>query len=255
VAAKHVPLEGNLNLRDLGGYESALGGAVRHGCLFRSDELHALTDADLETVAALGVRVVFDLRNDEERRLRPSRLWEDVELHERETASHEPTSAGRTLADDIVSGWTGVPDDEMFAGVYVDLLTRLAPELRRILELASDAVERPLLFHCAAGKDRTGIAAALLLGLLGVDDETILDDYELTTEFSTPKRFAEVAHLVEEHGANPDHVRGFISARRPVLARALAHMHSEWGGFDGYATTVLGVGEDLPARLRAALLE
>ncbi|MEY2425731.1 MAG: protein-tyrosine phosphatase [Actinomycetota bacterium] len=252
--ARHVALEGTLNLRDLGGYASGLGGAIRHGCLFRSDELHALTDADLETVAALGVRVVFDLRNDQERGLKPNRLWPDVELHERETASHEPTNAGRTLADEIVSGWTGVPDDDEFAKVYIDLLTRLAPELRRIVTLAADADQRPLLFHCAAGKDRTGIAAAVLLGLLGVDEATILDDYELTTQFSTPKRLAEVAHLIEEHGANLDHIRQFISARRPVLAKMLDHLHATWGGFERYATEVLGVEADLTARLRAALL-
>ncbi len=250
---RHVPLEGNLNLRDLGGYPSARGGTVRHGCLFRSDELHALTDADLETVAGLGVRVVFDLRNDEERRLKPNRLWDGVELHERETASHEATNAGRTLADDIVSGWTGVADDDQFAGVYIDLLTRLAPEMRRIVDLALDSGERPLLFHCAAGKDRTGIAAAILLGLLGVDDQTILDDYELTTEYSTPKRLAEVAHLIEKHGADGDQIRAFISARRPVLAKTLDHLHATWGDFDGYALEVLGVDAHVPDRLRAAL--
>ena len=251
---RHVPLEGNLNLRDLGGYASALGGTVRPGCLFRSDELHALTDADLEVIAALGVRVLFDLRNDAERTLRPNRLWDGVEVHERETPSHEPTSAGRTLADDIISGWVGVPDDDDFAGVYIDLITRLAPELRRIVELAAQSVERPLLFHCAAGKDRTGIAAAVLLGLLGVPDETILDDYELTTTYSTPKRYAEVAELVEQHGANAEHVRTFISARRPVLAKSLAHLHETWDTYDNYATEVLGVDPSLLVLFREGLL-
>jgi protein-tyrosine phosphatase len=250
----HVPLEGNLNLRDLGGYASALGGEVRTGCLFRSDELHALTDSDLDVIAALGVRVVFDLRNDAERRLKPSRLWDGAEVHERETPSHEPTSAGRTLADDIVSGWVGEADDDQFSGVYIDLLTRLAPELRRIVELAADAVDRPLLFHCAAGKDRTGIAAAVLLGLLGVPDDTILDDYELTTKYSTPTRYAEVAELVEQHGANAEQVRAFISARRPVLAKTLAHLQNTWSTYDNYATEVLGIEKDVLDKLRARLL-
>jgi protein-tyrosine phosphatase len=251
----HIPLEGNLNLRDLGGYPSARGGTVRTGCLFRSDELHALTDADLVVVAGLGVRVVFDLRNDTERALRPSRLPPGVELHERATPSAQPVQAAlRTLEDDIASGWVSQADDDEFVRVYFNILTRLAPELRRIIELASDAVARPLLFHCKSGKDRTGVAAAVLLGLLGVPDETILDDYELTTKYATEQRLAEVASIVERHGVNPDDVRRFISPRRSALAAAITHIRNEHGGYDAYATNALGVAPDVPKTLRARLL-
>ena len=71
---RHIPLEGCFNLRDLGGYETTEGRVVKHGCVFRGDELSALTDADLDVIADLGIRVVFDLRNDRERTERPSRL-------------------------------------------------------------------------------------------------------------------------------------------------------------------------------------
>jgi protein tyrosine/serine phosphatase len=169
VDRRHVSLEGSLNLRDLGGYESGDGRLVRTGCLYRSDELHALTNADLEAVGALGIRVVFDLRNAEERAARPNRLPLDVEL----------------------------------------------------LERAADAPARPLRFHCAAGKDRTGIASAVLLGVLGVSDERI---------------------------------RPLLEARRPVLATVLRHVHERWGGFEGFAHNHLAVEADLPERLRAALL-
>src|SRR4029079_11322798 len=75
-----------------------------------------------------------------------------------------------------------IRDDELRAGVYIDMLDRLAPEMREVLERAVDAVERPLLFHCAAGKDRTGVIAAVLLGVLGVAEADIVEDYELTTD-------------------------------------------------------------------------
>ncbi|HUR76568.1 MAG TPA: tyrosine-protein phosphatase [Acidimicrobiales bacterium] len=251
---RHVPLEGCFNLRDLGGHESTLGGTVRRGCLFRSDELHHLTDADLEVVAGLGVRVVFDLRNDEERRLRPSRLWDGVHLHERESPSAQGGS-GATIEERIERGESFDPNDEEFGDVYVRLITHLAPELRRIVELAANASELPLLFHCAAGKDRTGIAAALLLGLLGVDEETILDDYELTNEHFVPRRYALLEPLVLKHGANAEHVRTFCSARRPVLAKAIHHIHDAWGGFEGYATDMLGVDNSLLVMFREGLLQ
>lgn len=251
--AGHVPLEGNFNLRDLGGYVAADGRVVRDGCLFRSDELHALTDADLAVVAGLGIQVLFDLRSDAERTLRPNPTLTGVEIHERQAPSSE--SNAQTLEEQIATGVTPQRDDEEFGGIYVMLLTYLAKDLRRVVELAADASQRPLLFHCVAGKDRTGIASALLLGLLGVPDETILDDYELTTQFWTPGRMEQLAEFLDEHGADHDHIRYLISARRPVLAKALAHLHATWGGYDEYAIKELGVAPDLPARLRSTLLD
>jgi protein-tyrosine phosphatase len=220
--------------------------------VFRSDELHALTDADLEVVAKIGIRVVFDLRNTHERTARPNRLPDDVELLERVSG---PTSGDlRTLEELIASGELPVPNDDYVAGTYMDLLDQLAPELRIILERAVDAPARPLLFHCVAGKDRTGVTTALLLGLLGVTDEQILDDYELTTVHFTPPRMEELAPLLLEHGVADERVRPLMSARRPVLAATLDRVRERWGGFEGYAREHLEVPADLPDRLRASLL-
>jgi protein-tyrosine phosphatase len=252
VNGRHIPLEGNLNLRDIGGYLADDGRRVRRGCLFRSDELHALTDADLVTVAGLGIRVVFDLRNAAERDARPNRLPADVELLER--VSPSTTDATLTPEEQIAGGSLPEPDDVQFASVYMGLLDRLAPELRIILERAVDAPTRPLLFHCAAGKDRTGLTAALLLGLLGCPDDVLLDDYELTSTYYTARRMDSLATLMTEHGIPDARVRPLLEARRPVLERVLRRLRERWGGFDGYARDHLGVAADLPERLRTALL-
>jgi protein-tyrosine phosphatase len=250
--SRHIPLEGNFNLRDLGGHATSDGRVVKHGCVFRSDELHALTDADLDVIAELGVQVVFDLRNDEERKLRPSRLPAHVHIHERESA---PTEGSPESIETLIErGELWEPDDDVFAGIYIDLVEHLAPELHRVLELALDAHERPLLFHCAAGKDRTGLTAALVLGLLGVTRETILDEYELTNEFYAPRRFASLEALGRKHGANLEHIRIICSARRNVMTKALDHIDAKWGGFAGYAVEHLGAPADIGERLRATLL-
>jgi protein-tyrosine phosphatase len=252
VEGRHIQLEGSLNLRDLGGYEVPDGRTVRTGCVFRSDELHRLTDADLEAVASLGIRVVFDLRSEHERRSRPSRLPADVELLERTSA----WSGGdvRTTEQQIAAGELPERDDQAFALVYIDLLDRLAPDLGVILERAVGAPARPLLFHCAAGKDRTGLAAATLLGLLGVPEEVILDDYELTTTYYSARRLEALAPVLAEHSVPDERIRPLLEARRPVLATALAHLHDRWGGFESYAVEHIGVAADLPDRLRAALV-
>src|SRR4051812_30498731 len=113
VERRHILLEGSLNLRDLGGYESRDGRRVRTGCVFRSDELHALTDADLETVAELGIRVLFDLRNAQERTARPNRLPHRIEVLER--ASPATGTDTRTTEEQIARGELPEADDEFFA--------------------------------------------------------------------------------------------------------------------------------------------
>ena len=249
----HVRLEGNYNLRDLGGYETADGRVVKTGRLFRSDELHGLTDADLDVIAELGVRVMFDLRNEEERRLKPNRIPPDVVVHERQAPPQE--KQGRTLEEQVAQGERPIQaDDDEFGAVYVALLTYLGKELRHIVELAAEADEKPLLFHCVAGKDRTGIAAAILLGLLGVPDETILDDYELTTQLWTPYRLEQLADFIAEHGLDADNMRMIASARRPVLQKALDHIHATWGTYETYAVDQLGVDQKVVANLRDSLL-
>lgn len=244
-------LEGCLNLRDLGGHRAADGRRLRDRCLFRSDQLCALTAEDLDVVVNLGIRVVFDLRNELERNRRPNRLPPGVELLERSTPA---SGAGRTLEEQIAARDLPERDDEYMAGVYIDLLTRLAPELRILVERAVEARERPLLFHCAAGKDRTGVAAAILLGLLGVPDDAILDDYEATTTLAAPRRLAALGPLLSERGVPEDRVRHLVEVRRPVLGAALRHLREHWGGFEAYALDVLGTAPDLPERLRQALL-
>jgi protein-tyrosine phosphatase len=248
---RRVLLEGCLNLRDLGGWRAADGREVRGGCLFRSDELCRLTADDLELVASLGVRVVLDLRNDLERSRRPDRLPPGIELLERTSPG---SGEGRTIEEAIADGDVPDRDDAYMTSVYVDLLTRLAPELRILLERAASALERPLLFHCVAGKDRTGIAAALLLGLLGVPDETILDDYELTTAYSAPHRLAALRPVLIEHRVPEERVRPLLEARRPVLASTLIHLYEQFGAFEHYAVEVLGVDPTLPEQLRETLL-
>jgi protein-tyrosine phosphatase len=252
VESRHVLLEGCLNLRDIGGYETRDGRRVRTGCVFRSDELHALTDEDLVAVAALGIRVVFDLRNIDERTARPNRLPVGVELLERVTPSTQGPAL--TTEEQIAGNLLPIADDEEFAGVYRRLLEMLAPELRIILERAVDAPSRPLLFHCAAGKDRTGIATAVLLGLLGVPDDVILDDYELTTRYFTARKLDALAGHMTEYGIAEERLRPLLEARRPVLAALLDHVRDQWGGFDGYTRAHVGLDDGFPEQLRASLL-
>lgn len=253
-APRHIVLDGCLNLRDLGGYATADGGTVRTGCVYRSSDLCALTDGDVEIIASLGIAVLVDLRGARERAARPNRLPAGIEVRERASPSTR-SSPEQTLEDQIASRSFPERDDDHVSRTYIGHLEdRLTTELRAVLELAVDSPRRPLLFHCAAGKDRTGIAAAVLLGVLGVSDDDVIADYELTGAYWATPRLAALAEHMERHGVTEGEVLHLLEPRTAVLRRVIGHVHDRWGGFEGYATACLGIDPSLPSRLRSALV-
>jgi protein-tyrosine phosphatase len=214
--------------------------------------MHGLTNGDREILNQLGIAVVVDLRDRNEREARPNRLPAGVEVVER---TSPPTNGRvRTLEDLIVAGEFAIRGDEYMKTAYIATLDRLGPELRAILERAADSRSRPLVFHCASGKDRTGIAAAVLLGILGVPEDVILDEYELTSVLASPRRLKALSPLLVQHGVSEARMRSLLDARRSVLATMLRHVVQHSNGFDGYAIAHAGVAPNLPDRLRDSLL-
>ena len=170
-----VPLEGAFNFRDLGGYATRNGRQTQWGRLFRSDTLHELTAGDLDALAALGLRTVLDLRTEREllRTGRGPLETVPVAFHHLPVIPEGPAAAGEAVA---------APDsqDEDLAGRYLWYLEVGAEALTTAFSLLGSTERYPLVFHCAAGKDRTGVLAAMILDVCGVDHATIVEDYVLT---------------------------------------------------------------------------
>jgi protein-tyrosine phosphatase len=252
-----VPLEGALNFRDLGGYSGRDGRTVRWERVFRSDALHALTERDVAVVAELGLRSVFDLRWSHERERQPTAIptshgHRSVHL----MVGEDPDlTNSRELLDQILDGSLPEADDAFVAQMYVDMLRDGALTFGRLLTHLAEDDWLPALFHCTAGKDRTGIAAALLLSVLGVDDGVIVDDYELSTLYRSNKRIEELRPAIEAAGVDVEKVRPFLSARRPVMEATLRHLRDDHGGVEAYLTGPAGVPAATLDRLRDLLLE
>jgi protein tyrosine/serine phosphatase len=169
VRSRLLPLVGAYNFRDLGGYPTVDGRTTRWGQLFRSDTLHELTESDLHTLRGLGLACVIDLRT-----------------------SAELERTGRGLLADEAIGYLHLPlldnadqvpppdAGEGLAQRYVWYLDVGRHALVSALASVGDEASYPLVFHCAAGKDRTGVLAALVLDILGVEREVIIEDYVLT---------------------------------------------------------------------------
>jgi protein-tyrosine phosphatase len=244
---RNLGLLGARNFRDLGGYLAAGGARTRWGRVFRSDAL-LLEAADLVTFAGLGVRMVYDLRSDTEREVAPNRLPAGghlVELLPLLSNTASPPTIDAMLAD----------GERFLADIYLHMLEQSAASLGRILTGLADESRLPAVFHCAAGKDRTGIVAALLLSVLGVAEEDILDDYELTSRYRTPDRVdALIDRLRNERGVSPEVAAGILRTPRWAMKSALAETAERYGGINGYLVGPGGMDPSVPEVLRAQLL-
>jgi protein-tyrosine phosphatase len=167
-----LPLAGASNFRDLGGYPISSGGFTCWGRLFRSDTLHELTEADVSLLGEMGLKCVIDLRTATE-----------VDLSGRGLLGAGATDYFHLSVIDEDGGEArGVPApmDESLENRYLWYLEVGRDALSHALGVIGDASKHPLVFHCAAGKDRTGVLAALLLDIVGVERQAIVDDYVLT---------------------------------------------------------------------------
>jgi protein-tyrosine phosphatase len=178
-AERRVILEGATNFRDLGGYATVEGRHTRWGRVFRSDAFHALTDDDVDRLADLGISVVYDLRSKQERNPQPNVF----------TADGHPRSVQLPLGSGA-DEHCGLPPVEVLragTGFIVDLyrgmLEHSATTFGALLSGLAEPDALPAVFHCMWGKDRTGVAAALLLSALGVAQEDVVVDYGLTERF------------------------------------------------------------------------
>jgi protein-tyrosine phosphatase len=252
-AERLVSLEGTLNFRDLGGYRTGDGGRTRWGRVFRSDALHALTVEDVALVGQLGLRVVYDLRHEVERSRQPSALPDSVRAEVLSIGG----ASGETkeITERILDGELDGIDDAYMARVYEQMAQNDAAVFVRLLTGLTDPDGLPALFHCTAGKDRTGLTAALLLSVLRVDDEQILDDYELTGRYWTEHRTARLRPKFEAAGIDIARFQSLFSAPRQAMAGTLASLHDRHGTIDRYLVEVGGMEPEALDELRALLVQ
>jgi protein-tyrosine phosphatase len=248
-----IPLDGALNFRDVGGY-SVSGGSVAWRVLFRSDNLAALSDADLATIGRLGLRLVCDFRRDDEVEEKPSRLpvpGPDV----LRLAMSDTVEADRTMVDTvqaILRGERPPPPLDFWDEQYVGALERGQARFVRWVR-AIVTTHGPTLFHCAGGKDRTGLAAMLLLTMLGASDDDVLDDFELTNALRTPTRIAFLRPRLAAVGVVAEELAHVIGVRRESMAHAMAYVRASHGGAERY---LLGGGleAEVVDQVRACLV-
>ena len=246
VERRHLALEGAPNFRDLGGYATEDGRSVKWGLLFRSDNLHHLSDADLERFGELGIRLVCDFRGPEERAEEPDRLpaVNPPEVAELEVWD-ESFSAG-SLREKIQSGDI---EDMDLAGLLVRgnrlFAIRFADRYAAMFARITHPENLPALVHCTAGKDRAGFASALILRSLGVPLETIYDDFLLTNHYTAEKieRTILLARIFSLFRTDGEQLRPVLGVERRYLEAAFDAIDQEYQSFDRYRREALGLDD------------
>lgn len=239
---RHIAFTHLRNFRDLGGYAGFAGRTVRWGRLYRSDALSKMDDTDWARFLELGVKTVIDLRYPFEI-ARRGRVREHSGLaYHNLSVEHRPYRQAE-LGPEVATG-------PFLAGKYAEVAQDGVVELRQALDVIVAAENAPVVFHCASGKDRTGLLAALVLTLLDVPEEVIVEDFTLT-ELATPGL---VADITAQMGVPPVWP-GYGRAPAEVMTLFLAWAREHHGSLRGYAEQRLGIDDTYVTRLRATLLE
>ncbi|MEO8695100.1 MAG: tyrosine-protein phosphatase [Acidimicrobiales bacterium] len=246
-AVRRVGFEGVQNFRDLGGYRTADGGHTVWGQIFRSDALHKLTPSDLVAFDRIGVRLVYDLRGDDERATHPNPI-DSIQL----AVVGQPRDGNGTI--DSTQFGAASDGERLLRDLYLGMLVHSAALFGQLLTGLVNPENRPAVFHCHAGKDRTGVAAALLLLALGVDREDILDDYELTRRYRTLDHQQDSLARLLAVGMSPEAAAGVLTAPRWTMRDALDAVDTEHGGIDAYLTGPAGMSPSSLRELRAVLV-
>lgn len=249
---RHVPFERVHNFRDLGGYETVDGRTVAWGSLFRSAQLSEMTSDDMTRFEALGVDLVCDFRRDDERARDPTPVTgASTEVVELAITPGSSEVVWRELADGRASPQEMV---SLMESINRDLVLNQVGVYRQLFGLMLQGPRR-LLVHCAAGKDRTGIAAALILSALGVDRQTVMEDYLLTNQYLPIESEIDriVTRLDRAGGKAPerDILRPVMEARESYLGTALNTIDEQFGSLATYFRAQLGLDEPELLQLRA----
>jgi protein-tyrosine phosphatase len=236
-----VTIKNATNFRDLAAHVSL---PLRRGVLFRSDHLGSLDEEDARSIDALGIRRVLDFRGSHERTSAACRL-PGVHVH---SLAIEPTIV--QVLSDLLAAGHDLTEAEVVGHMQDTYRGFVRTSTHRFAEFFAHLLEsnEPTVFHCTAGKDRTGFAAALVLHALGAKDEEVMHDYLLTNELLVPSR-------IRGNWSLPEHAAKVLyGVQRDFLHAAFEEIDANWGGTEGYLRTGIGLGDSERARLRELYL-
>lgn len=259
MSKKHISFDGTPNFRDLGGYQSRCGRTVDFGRLYRCGQLSQLSDRDLLTLQNLNVGVICDFRREEEVKRDPSRLPElappriiplSIDPGSLTTFSQKLKIEGLSQDWDMAGFMVGI--NKAFV---VELKDKFSRFLQEVVNLPND---QALVFHCAAGKDRTGFAAALVLMCLNVPRAQIEHDYMLTEQYFIPEdELPQLTSKYADYGfdcVDSSVIRPMLEVRLEYIRAAFNVIDAQYNKVEDYLLAVHGLDDIALERIRDRFL-
>jgi protein-tyrosine phosphatase len=251
-----LPFKGTSNFRDLGGYTNTEGRSIRWGKLYRSGHLANLRNGDLRRLEQLQIHTLIDFRSRMERERDPDRL---PPRHHIRVLKLPVLDKGNTMVQEVsrrlkTGRFAGFDADAEMAEAYRQFATTFVEQYRQFMRALLDANGAPVLWHCTAGKDRAGFAAALTLRLLGVSYPVVMHDYLLSGNYLRPSRTLLFLIRLTRGNRAWRSIRALMEVREHWMRGAFQAIDEQWGSFESYVEQGLALSRANIAQLRQALL-
>ena len=239
---RHLGLAGTYNVRDIGGYRTADGRTTRWRTLFRADSLHRMPPTAQAMLLEHGVRTVLDLRRSDEQQVAPNVFAGSSAVTYHQVSLLWDTRPGQGI------------QPRPLLDLYRLMLDERQEQMRQALTTLAAPAGLPAVVHCSAGKDRTGLVIALILGLLGVPAETIVADYALSAEYLVGTFLDEMRQKAAQRAIPWEWYQAQVICSPEFMQETLHYLHERYGGPAAYAQAI-GLSEAACQRLRQALVE
>ena len=254
IGERRVQLEGGVNFRDLGGYETIDGRRVKWGQLFRSDNLGRLTDRDVTYLQKMEIRLVCDFRTPAEIKKLPDRYPTDNHGQSLHLPIRHGESDPANTFDRIKIGDIDWMTEEFMINGYIKNIEEFASLWAKFFNVLADPSNRPLVFHCTGGKDRAGVAAALILLALGVPAETVIRDHGLSNIYIAVV-LERIYNEIRAMGVDPEQISAYFTAPRNAIVAVLNQLENAYGSATNYLVDKAGIEVNLLTRLKEDLLD
>jgi protein-tyrosine phosphatase len=241
-ANRQLILEGAFNVRELGGLVIHAGQRTSTGQFLRADSLHALSPASQASLLEYGLKTVIDLRTSKEILQEPNPF-----------AHHENVKYVHISLFETIMQNQNADTMSSLESIYIAALDHCQPAIREVLDLLATS-QSVILFHCTAGKDRTGIIAALLLAHAGVSSEVIIEDYSLTEKIAKPM-LERLLNEAVKNGMDKDFYAKLLTSKASTMKATLWYLKARFGSIEGYLKDGLGLEQQTLDALRLKMLE
>lgn len=258
-AHRLLNFEGIANFRDLGGYANEQGQQVKWGVLYRSGTFAHSSRADLQGLQQLQLATLVDFRSGGEKDEEPNQLPQPASF----TVIEIPTldEGNKALVGEVMErvesgNFDGFDPDQFMLEANRQFATEFTPQFRQFIHTVLDAGGKPVVWHCSAGKDRTGFASAILLRVLGVPQETVMHDYMESKQHALDARKNQLLLLRVFKGEEAaDKLAIMMGVEEAWLRAAFEEIDAQWGSFDNYVREGLQLSDGDIAQLQNQLLE